>query len=337
MSTGAGALRQASQGWGRFAVVTTPSPWALAEPMLAAPPAQVTMVEGLERDGLEPLAARLAGLERVIGLGGGLAVDAAKFAAWRLDLPLVLVPSSASNNACFTLVSGVLSGGRRAPVRGTPLPEAVVVDPDLVARAPARLNRAGVGDLLSSYTALHDWSLAHRAGRPVDWDEGLATRTRTELGRLVGLAPAVGAGDPDAVLGLLRIGERFAPEFFRFPAARFNAASEHLLAWCLEERTGQRLLHGEIVCLGVLLMAHLQGRALDLPAAVVRAAGVAVQPAAIGTTWEAVEAAVLTVPAYARTVVPWHTVVTELAAGDPTGRTLRARLAEARTRVEALG
>ena len=61
------------------------------------------------------------------------------------------------------------------------------------------------------------------------------------------------------------------------------------------------------------------------------------KPAAIGTTWEDVEQAILAVPLYARAVVPWHTVVSELADDDPTGRFLRARLAEARARVEALG
>jgi hypothetical protein len=99
------------------------------------------------------------------------------------------------------------------------------------------------------------------------------------------------------------------PTFLRLPRARFNAASEHLPAWCLEERTGRRLLHGEIVCFGVLLMAHLQENAPEVAAATIRAAGVPVQPAAIDTTWAEVEAALLALPEYARDVVPWHTVV----------------------------
>jgi Peptidase family M20/M25/M40 len=101
----------------------------------------------------------------------------------------------------------------------------------------------------------------------------------------------------------------YGPTFLRLPRARLNAASEHLLAWCLEERTGRHLLHGEIVCLSVLLMAHLQENAPELAAATIGAAGVPVQPAAIGTTWAEVEAARLALPEYARDVVPWHTVV----------------------------
>ncbi len=181
-----------------------------------------------------------------------------------------------------------------------------------------------------------DWELAHLAGRDVDWDPAVRDRTRLELDRLARLAPGLGADRLEAFVELLAMGERFAPAFLRLPRARFNAASEHLLAWCLEERTGRRLLHGEIVCLGVLLMAHLQGNAPDVAAATVRAAGVPVQPAAIGTTWAEVEAALLGLPEYARDVVPWHTVVDSLVEGDPTRRRLRARFQEARAFVEGL-
>ena len=304
--------------------------------MLAAAPAQVARVTSLERADLERMAAELRGVERAVGLGGGLALDAAKFVAWRLGVPLVQVPSSASNNACFTRTSGCLEHGRRAPMRDGPVPDAVVVDHDLIARAPSRLNRAGIGDLLSSHSALADWELAHRAGRAVDWDPAVRDGTRHELDRLARLAPDVGAARLDAFVGLLAMGERFAPTFLRLPRARFNAASEHLLAWCLEERTGRRLLHGEIVSLGVLLMAHLQENAPERAAATIRAAGVPVQPADVGTTWADVEAAVLALPEYARDVVPWYTVVDPLVEGDPARARLRARFREARAFVEGL-
>jgi hypothetical protein len=84
-------------------------------------------------------------------------------------------------------------------------------------------------------------------------------------------------------------------------------------------------------------MAHLQDNAPAAAAATVRAAGVAVQPAAIGTSWPEIEAAVLALPDYAREVVPWYTIVDALVDGDPRRGQLRARLAAARAFVEGLG
>jgi hypothetical protein len=84
-------------------------------------------------------------------------------------------------------------------------------------------------------------------------------------------------------------------------------------------------------------MAHLQDNAPEAAAATVRAAGVPVQPGAIGTSWGEIEDAVLALPEYARDVVPWYTVVDRLVEGDPGRARLRARLGAARAFVEALG
>jgi len=124
-------------------------------------------------------------------------------------------------------------------------------------------------------------------------------------------------------------------ELRRLASRHPDALLAEYAAW-VEERTGRRLLHGEIVSLGVLIMAHLQENAPEAAAATVRAAGVAVQPAAIGTCWAEVEAAVLALPEYARDVVPWYTVVDALVEGDPARTRLRRRFREAQAFVAAL-
>jgi glycerol-1-phosphate dehydrogenase [NAD(P)+] len=338
MLKGPGVVARESGGWGEFVVVTTASPWALARPMLKTVPRAVLCVESLERRHLEELARGVGRVERVVGLGSGVAMDGAKYVAWRLGAALVQVPSTSSNNACFTRTAGCLEEGRRVPLRGAPIPEQVLVDRELIARAPAGLNRAGVGDLLCSHTSLVDWQLAHAAGRDMDWNEGLRERTRHALDRLAVIAPAVGADDVDAFVELLEMSERFAPDFLAFPKARFNACSEHLLAWCLEQRTGRRLVHGEILCLGILLLAHMQENDPEGAARVIRVARVAYRPEQIGTTWRQVEDAMLALPEYSREVVPWYSIINVLAEG--TGGSparLRTRFHEARAFVEGLG
>lgn len=312
VTKGAGVLGRASAGWRDGVVVTTQSPWTIARPMMASPAPNIVFVKSLEREHLEELVR--AGTIRpiVIGLGSGLAMDAAKYIAWRTGASLIQVPSTVSNNACFTRTCGCLEQGQRAPVRNVPVPEQILIDPDLIRQAPARLNRAGVGEVLCSHTSLVDWELAHRAGRDVDWQAAIAERTRRELRTLEQVAPAIGADEMDGYVALMDIGERFAPEFLAHPKARFNAASEHLFAWCLEQQMGRRLIHGESVCLGILLMAHLQDNAPDWAAGVIRAARVAFRPEQIGTTWDQVERAVLALPDYARQVVPWYSIIDAL-------------------------
>jgi len=104
----------------------------------------------------------------LIGVGGGKALDVAKYAASLAGLPCFAVPTSLSNDGfCSPQASLTLEGKRRSMLTG--LPEAVVVDLAVCQRAPRTLWHSGIGDLCSKFTAVSDWKLAfHRQGVPVN-------------------------------------------------------------------------------------------------------------------------------------------------------------------------
>jgi len=104
----------------------------------------------------------------IIGVGGGKALDVAKYTASLAGLPFFAVPTSLSNDGfCSPQASLTLEGNRRS--LPTTLPEAVVVDLAICQRAPLTLWHSGVGDLSSKFTAVSDWKLAfHRRGVPVN-------------------------------------------------------------------------------------------------------------------------------------------------------------------------
>src|SRR5215475_2217135 len=96
----------------------------------------------------------------LIGLGGGKALDVAKYTASLAGLPYFAAPTSLSNDGfCSPQASLTLKGKRRSLLTG--LPEAVVVDLAVCQRAPQTLWHSGVGDLCSKFTAVSDWKLAY--------------------------------------------------------------------------------------------------------------------------------------------------------------------------------
>lgn len=87
----------------------------------------------------------------VVGIGGGKSLDLAKAVALRLNVPVVTVPTAASNDSPASAAIAmyddqhVMVGVDRLPRN----PATVLVDTELIASAPVALLRAGIGDAIS--------------------------------------------------------------------------------------------------------------------------------------------------------------------------------------------
>jgi glycerol dehydrogenase len=98
-------------------------------------------------------ACKAAECEVIVGIGGGKILDTAKAAAYYLQLPVVIVPTIASTDAPCSALSviytdeGVFEEYLFLPAS----PNMVLVDTDVVSKAPARLLVSGMGDALATY------------------------------------------------------------------------------------------------------------------------------------------------------------------------------------------
>ncbi|MEV6762685.1 iron-containing alcohol dehydrogenase family protein [Streptomyces sp. NPDC051105] len=133
-------------------------------------------------------AIRLAGeikagrYDAVVGLGGGKIIDCAKFAAARVGLPLVAVPTNLAHDGLCSPVATLDNDAGRGSY-GVPTPIAVVIDLDVIREAPARFVRSGIGDAVSNISAIADWELSHRVnGEKID---GLAAAMARQAGEAV--------------------------------------------------------------------------------------------------------------------------------------------------------
>lgn len=98
-------------------------------------------------------ACKAADCDVIVGIGGGKIHDTAKAAAHYLDLPVMIVPTIASTDAPCSALSviytdeGVFEEYLFLPAS----PNMVLVDTDVVSKAPARLLISGMGDALATY------------------------------------------------------------------------------------------------------------------------------------------------------------------------------------------
>ena len=120
---------------------------------------------------------RLAALARqdspqvIAGLGGGKALDTAKALAHELGLPVAVIPTLASSDAPCSALSVIYSaeGAFKRYLVLPRNPDLVLVDSQIIARAPARFLVAGMGDALATWFEAEDCRRsgnANMTGRP---------------------------------------------------------------------------------------------------------------------------------------------------------------------------
>lgn len=106
------------------------------------------------------LFAKLPGrVSAIVGIGGGKALDVAKYVGFLARLPYYSVPTSLSNDGFCSPQSSLTVEGRRKSLASA-LPFGVVIDTAVCLAAPRILTLSGVGDLVAKFTAVRDWKLA---------------------------------------------------------------------------------------------------------------------------------------------------------------------------------
>jgi glycerol-1-phosphate dehydrogenase [NAD(P)+] len=256
----------------------------------------VYFVRTMERADLEAALPQIKSYASIIGLGGGQAIDAAKYFAWRLDKKLHQFPTSLSVDAMYGQRAGVRDN-RSVKYVGWAIPECVYFDYGILEAAPKHINRAGIGDVFCCFTGVWDWQYAHAQGKcEARWpyDEGLATHS-------LKLAEAALQGK-QAIHDLTPEGISLIVEAFKWGGASYHGAGwcprhiegvEHFIFYALEARTGIKFLHGQAVCLGLIAGALMHGKRVHELRQAVADIGVDIRPQSMGLTWADVDATLL--------------------------------------------
>jgi glycerol-1-phosphate dehydrogenase [NAD(P)+] len=271
---------------GPYLVAVNDPPWSTIAPDVPRP-TTVVVARDMELTKLDNDAETTAddGATVVVGLGGGTALDTAKYLAWKRGLPLVQIPTITSVDAGFTDAIGIRSDGRVRYV-GTIEPDEVVLDIALIRSAPPRLNRAGVGDILSCHTGLHDWRAATASGEGIEWDDAAAALGVSLLRELESRLDDIRDVTEDGIRFLADAYRRVGAACSALGHSRFEEGSEHFWAYAYEHATGARHVHGELISFAVVALSHMQDNDPGFAHRIVDAAGVRAHPDDLGITRE---------------------------------------------------
>jgi glycerol-1-phosphate dehydrogenase [NAD(P)+] len=190
--------------------------------------------------------------DAIVAVGGGLAIDYAKYAGFLARKPVIAVPTALSNDGFASPGASLKVEGRRVSASAA-IPFGVVLDTAVIAKSPARFSFSGVGDLLSKYSAVHDWKLAY-------WETGEQVNDFAVLIALQSVDnfvhyPNKSIGDLDFIKlmagALVMSGIAMGVSGSSRPAS----GSEHLISHAYEKVASKPSMHGlqvGVACIGTM-------------------------------------------------------------------------------------
>ncbi|MBI1291622.1 iron-containing alcohol dehydrogenase [bacterium] len=208
-----------------------------------------------------------AGCEALAGLGGGKALDLAKFVAVLANRPYYAIPTSLSNDGFCSPQASLTVKGRRKSL-GARIPTGIVVDTEACLAAPLPLWWSGVGDLVSKITAIHDWRLAfHADGTP--FNDFAALLSDATVFQFI----ANPDRDPEGIRTLATALMLNGVAMEICGNSRPASGSEHLVSHALDSFSAHPRLHGLQVGVATYIVSLLQGQGTENIAALFEKTG----------------------------------------------------------------
>jgi glycerol-1-phosphate dehydrogenase [NAD(P)+] len=244
---------------GRPLIVTSPTPESIAGDRVRAQfdDPETAVVESASFDAVESLKETAEAVDPgyLIALGGGKPIDIAKMAADHLGVGFVSVPTVASHDGIVSGRSSIPEGDTRHSVAADP-PLAVVADTSLLAEAPWRLTTAGCADIISNYTAVKDWRLAHRL-RNVEYSEYAGALSEMTAELLVENADLIRPGVEESSWVVVKALVSSGVAMSIAGSSRPASGAEHLISHQLDRIAPGKALHGHQVGVAAIVTEYL--------------------------------------------------------------------------------
>ncbi len=191
----------------------------------------------------------------VLGIGGGKVIDVAKLAASQRNVPFISIPTALSHDGISSSRASIKDFAGSTSIEAQ-APTAIIGDVQIISKSPYQLTASGCGDIVSKYTAVKDWKLAHKVKGEYygDYAANLALmsnklimkhakiiRQGNEEGLRIVLEALISCGVAISIAG----------------SSRPCSGSEHLFSHALDIISPKPALHGEQCGVGSIMMAYL--------------------------------------------------------------------------------
>lgn len=242
-------------------ILTTKNPYRLLEKNIQCLDAPVLFVESNNIRDIERLRdfKEIRNADTLCGVGAGTVIDVSKIISSELEKKLTVVPTALSCNVFATNKSVILDEGKAKTINSK-IPDSVIIDPSIIMASDSRYYLAGIADILSIYTAMHDWKIAFK-NKKENCNSLIGKMAQTLVNSTIKGYKELLRRDEQSIekLAKLLLTSGYITNYYG--SGRPESGSEHMFARAIEEsKHNKKLLHGEAVLLGILMSSELQGQ-----------------------------------------------------------------------------
>lgn len=241
----------------RAVLLTSPSALKIAQPFLTGINfAETIFISNSHQTYADTLKLKDKTIRVAYLVGAGQVNDIGRYLAYKWQLETVSIPTVISADAFLVDCTGLRTNGCITYVKSKKA-DKVILDWQLLKKAPWEINLSGCGDVLSIFTGLRDWRHSDD-----NYDQSVAIMAQGILDSLLSQSEAI---KQKTKKGLETIVNSLAMEVQLcnlYGNSRPEEGGEHFFAYCVENKM-DHFLHGEMVGFAVLLTGWLQNQNIN--------------------------------------------------------------------------